>query len=79
VEFDYYYAQDEAAQKRIDADQTFSDEVQQEDIDICEAVQKCLASGYYQPGRLCPKREGGVWHFHNLLRTAYAQGAGEPA
>ncbi|KLD64942.1 aromatic ring-hydroxylating oxygenase subunit alpha [Dyella japonica] len=79
VEFDYYYAQDEAAQKRIAADQTFSDEVQQEDIDICEAVQKGLASGYYQPGRLCPKREGGVWHFHNLLRTAYAQGAGEPA
>lgn len=79
VEFDYYYAQDEAAQKRIAADQSFSDEVQQEDIDICEAVQKGLASGYYQPGRLCPKREGGVWHFHNLLRTAYAQGAGEPA
>lgn len=79
VEFDYYYAQDEAAQKRIDADQSFSDEVQQEDIDICEAVQKGLASGYYEPGRLCPKREGGVWHFHNLLRTAYAQGAGEPA
>jgi choline monooxygenase len=79
VEFDYYYAQDEAAQKRIAADQTFSDEVQQEDIDICEAVQKGLASGYYQPGRLCPKREGGVWHFHNLLRTAYAHGAGEPA
>jgi choline monooxygenase len=79
VEFDYYYARDEAAQKRIEADQSFSDEVQQEDIDICEAVQKGLASGYYEPGRLCPKREGGVWHFHNLLRTAYAQGAGEPA
>jgi choline monooxygenase len=79
VEFDYYYAQDDAAQKRIAADQSFSDEVQQEDIDICEAVQKGLASGYYEAGRLCPRREGGVWHFHNLLRTAYADDAGESA
>lgn len=72
VEFDYYYAQDAAAQARIAADQEFSDEVQQEDIDICEAVQRGLASGTYDAGRLCPKRESGVWHFHNLLRTAYA-------
>ncbi len=79
VEFDYYYAQDDAAQQRIAADQSFSDEVQHEDIRICEAVQKGLASGYYEAGRLCPKREGGVWHFHNLLRAAYAHRAGESA
>ena len=72
VEFDYYYAQDAAAQARIAADQEFSDEVQQEDIDICEAVQRGLASGTYEAGRLCPRRESGVWHFHNLLRAAYA-------
>lgn len=71
VEFDYYYAQDEAALARIKADQNFSDEVQVEDITICEAVQKGLASGFYEAGRLCPKRESGVWLFHNLLRAAY--------
>lgn len=71
VEFDYYYAQDEAALARIKADQDFSDEVQVEDITICEAVQKGLASGFYEAGRLCPKRESGVWLFHNLLRSAY--------
>jgi choline monooxygenase len=76
VEFDYYYAQDEQAQARIAADQAFSDEVQIEDIAICEAVQRGLGSGTYEAGRLCPKRESGVWHFHNLLRTAYADGAG---
>lgn len=78
VEFDYYYAQDAAAQARIAADQEFSDEVQQEDIDICVAVQRGLTSGTYEAGRLCPKRESGVWHFHNQLRAAYAA-AGEHA
>lgn len=77
VEFDYYYAQDDKAQARIAADQGFSDEVQQEDIAICVAVQKGLASGHYEPGRLCPRRESGVWHFHNLLRAAYARDARE--
>lgn len=72
VEFDYYYAQDEQAQARIAADQAFSDEVQSEDILICEAVQRGLGSGTYEAGRLCPKRESGVWHFHNQLRAAYA-------
>jgi choline monooxygenase len=37
-------------------------------------VQHGLASGTYDAGRLCPKRESGVWHFHNLLRAAYAHG-----
>jgi choline monooxygenase len=79
VEFDYYYAQDAQAQARIAADQGFSDEVQAEDIAICEAVQKGLASGFYEAGRLCPKREGGVWHFQNLLRAAYANDTGASA
>jgi choline monooxygenase len=72
VEFDYYYAPDPEAEARMDRDRGFSEEIQQEDIDICEAVQRGLASRHYQPGRLCPKREAGVWHFHNLLRRAYA-------
>jgi choline monooxygenase len=79
IVFDYYYAQDAKAQARMDADRSFSDEVQNEDIGICEAVQRGLASGAYTPGRLCPKREGGVWHYQNLLRAAYAGPAGESA
>ncbi len=69
VEFDYYYSPDGAA--RSERDQRFSDEIQQEDITICELVQKGLVSGGYLPGRLSPKREAGVWHFQNLLREAY--------
>jgi choline monooxygenase len=75
IEFDYYYAQDPDALARIAKDRGFSDEIQAEDIAICEAVQKGLASGFYEAGRLCPKREGGVWHFHELLRAAYAREA----
>lgn len=77
VEFDFFYAQDDEAQARIAADAEFSDEVQLEDIAICEVVQRGLASGTYEAGRLCPKRESAVWHFHNLLRAAYGQRASE--
>jgi choline monooxygenase len=69
VDFDYYYSEEGAA--RSERDQGFSDEIQQEDIEICEAVQRGLVSGGYVPGRLCPRREAGVWHFQNLLRDAY--------
>jgi len=72
VEFDYFYTQDPAALARIERDREFSDEVQHEDMAICEAVQRGLESGLYEAGRLSPRRESGVWHFHELLRTAYA-------
>lgn len=45
----------------------FSHQVQLEDIVICEAVQRNLASTTYDRGRYCVKREAGVHHFHRLL------------
>lgn len=72
VEFDYYYSPDPEARSRIGRDREFSEEIQQEDIAICEAVQRGLASGAYEAGRLNPRRESGLWHFQNLLREAYA-------
>lgn len=75
VEFDFYYALDEseeAAQRRL-ADLRFSDEVQFEDLTICEDVQRGLASGSYVPGRLNPLRENAVHHFHELLRGVYRE------
>jgi choline monooxygenase len=72
VEFDYYYLPDPGAMARIDEDRAFSDAVQHEDVAICEAVQRGLESGFYQAGRLSPRRERGVWHFHERLRDAYA-------
>jgi choline monooxygenase len=45
----------------------FSDEIQLEDIEICEAVQQNLRSRVYDRGRYSAKRENGVHHFHSLL------------
>jgi choline monooxygenase len=45
----------------------FSDVVQQEDVHICEAVQRGLQSACYDRGRYSVKRENGVHHFHMLL------------
>jgi choline monooxygenase len=70
VEFDFFYAP--GAEQRAAADAAFSDAVQKEDIAICEAVQRGLASGSYVPGRLNPLRESGVWMFQELVREAYA-------
>lgn len=46
----------------------FSDEIQQEDIVICEQVQRGLRSRSYDRGRFSAKRENGVFHFQNLVR-----------
>ncbi|MFN4152873.1 MAG: SRPBCC family protein [Candidatus Sericytochromatia bacterium] len=40
-------------------------------MQICEAVQKNLASKAYHQGRLSVKRELGVHHFQNLVRDSY--------
>jgi choline monooxygenase len=78
VLFDSYYALDasgSADEAKRNADLAFSDEVQHEDLGICEDVQRGFASGSYVPGRLNPLRETGVHHFHELLRAAYREAA----
>jgi choline monooxygenase len=80
VEFDFFYApvEDETAEDRKARDLAFSDEVQIEDVTICEEVQRGLASGSYEAGRLNPLRENAVHHFQELLRAAYRT-ASDPA
>jgi choline monooxygenase len=54
-------------QERVKKAVAFSDEVQQEDIGLCENVQRGLRSSTYDRGRYSVKRENGVHHFHMLL------------
>jgi choline monooxygenase len=54
----------------------FSDQVQQEDIGICESVQRGLRSRTFDHGRYSVLRENGVHHFHGLLTKALGNGAG---
>ena len=51
----------------------FSDEIQREDIEICEAVQRGLRSRLYHQGRFSVKRENGVHHFHRLMHEFLTQ------
>lgn len=50
----------------------FSDQVQHEDIEICEQVQRGLRSRAYDTGRFSAKRENGVHHFQSLVREFVA-------
>ena len=61
--FEWFAYSGEVAQAAID----FSDEIQQEDIRICESVERGLKSLHYNQGRYSVKRENGVHHFHGLL------------
>ena len=54
----------EAAQKAT----AFSDEIQMEDVRICEIVQKNLRSSSYQSGRYSVKQEKGLHAFHAMYR-----------
>jgi choline monooxygenase len=73
VIFQYYYddVSSPSAQKMIEDDLEYSDRVQQEDIEICEHVQKGLESRAYDRGRFSVKFEEGVYLFQNLLKQAY--------
>ena len=73
--FRYYYDDLERpdARERIESDVTFSDQVQQEDAEICERVQRGLSSRAYDRGRFSVRFEEGVYHFQQLLKQAYRE------
>jgi len=72
VIFDYIYDDiSESAVEKIKADIDYSDKVQQEDIQICEHVQKGLESKAYHKGRFSVECEAGVHHFQSLLKKSY--------
>jgi choline monooxygenase len=73
VIFDYFY-DDLASEEKIrmaEEDIRYSDLIQIEDIEICEHVQKGLASKAYDRGRFSVKRELGVYHFQSLLKETF--------
>jgi len=53
--------------------------VQDEDLGICEAVQRGLKSRAYRAGRLSVRREAGEHLFHRLLAADLKGGAGNEA
>jgi len=68
VIFDFYFADvSEAARARNAASIAIGDRIQQEDLGICESVQRGLSSRAYDAGRLSVRREAGEHLFHRLL------------
>jgi choline monooxygenase len=74
VVFDFYFADgtDEAFKVESVA---VAEQVQHEDIAICEDVQRGLKSRSYSTGRFSVRRENGGYQFHQLLAASLA-GAG---
>jgi choline monooxygenase len=69
VIFDFYFAETEGdtARRFIAESIAVAEQVQQEDIGICEEVQRGLASRSYSTGRFSVRREAAGYQFHRLL------------
>jgi choline monooxygenase len=78
--FEWFFHQPDrpGAAAKVEQTVAFSDEIQIEDIAICEAVQRGLRSRTYVRGRYSERRESGVHHFHRLWAAAM-ETAGGPA
>lgn len=74
VIFDFYFADaSEGASERNRASIEAGRIVQEEDIAVCESVQRGLASRAYGAGRLSARREAGEHLFHRLLHGALSE------
>lgn len=71
--FDYYLEPERASDRAfIEESLAASDQVQQEDVGICESVQRGLGSVSYDKGRYAPLIEHADHQFHCLLARALA-------
>jgi choline monooxygenase len=80
VVFDYYFADiSPAAQIRNQESIAVSEKVQDEDMAICDSVQRGLGSRAYVAGRLSVRREAGEHLFHRLLHADLTAALGRSA
>ncbi len=68
--FDYYFRED-ADEAFASASINASEQVQFEDVAICESVQKGMKSRGYLSGRYAPTLETGEYLFHCLMKKDY--------
>ena len=75
VVFDYYFidVSEQAKEKNL-ASIAVSEQIQSEDVAVCESVQRGLASRAYTTGRLSVHREAGEHLFHTLLHGDLKKG-----
>jgi choline monooxygenase len=77
VLFDFYFAETEGPEARRFNEQSMAvaDQVQHEDVGVCEEVQRGLKSRSFHSGRFSVRREAGGYHFHQLLARRLRQAA----
>ncbi len=68
--FEWYLPEKDFESPAAKASVEFSDQIQIEDVAICEAVQKNLRSRSYHRGRYSVKQEKGVHAFHRMYAEA---------
>jgi choline monooxygenase len=66
--FEWYLPEKDLGSEAASKALAFSDEIQAEDVTICEIVQKNLHSRSYHSGRYSVKQEKGVHAFHQMYR-----------
>jgi choline monooxygenase len=75
VIFDFYFADASEAARAANLESiAVSEQIQQEDVAICESVQRGLKSRAYGAGRLSVRREAGEHLFHRLLARDLRRG-----
>jgi choline monooxygenase len=80
VIFDFYFGDvSEASREYNQQSVAVGTRVQDEDLGICEAVQRGLKSRAYGAGRLSVRREAGEHLFHRLLAADLKGGVGRSA
>ncbi len=80
VIFDFYFGDVSEARREYNQQSVaVGARVQDEDLGICEAVQRGLKSRAYGAGRLSVRREAGEHLFHRLLAADLKSGAGRSA
>ncbi len=71
--FEWYLPEKDHGSPAAKASVEFSDQIQIEDVGICEAVQKNLRSRSYSRGRFSVKQEKGVHAFHRMYAEMMAK------
>jgi len=68
--FEWYLPEKDLGSEAAKASVRFSDEIQMEDVAVCEVVQKNLHARGYESGRYSAKQEKGIHAFHRMYAEA---------
>ncbi|HEV3312945.1 MAG TPA: aromatic ring-hydroxylating dioxygenase subunit alpha [Chloroflexota bacterium] len=79
VTYEYCFV-DQVSDAEVEEFVGFVDQIQNEDTELCESVQRGLGSGMFDQGRLMLKQESALRHFQKLVyRNVHAAGLEPPA